>query len=223
MRVFGCLEITDATPAYETKDTQIFYALKYHPLSHKESCFPDKAQTLFEEGYSEKQRGDGLEDIDDSTAFSSPSTVSMQSVISNWSQKTIEEKRRAILLEKCAQVIIKITSKREKMEKELSVRQSFHLSRRYIPNILSIHQTIQHMSNDAADPFGYCIAMEGAETTLENSIFDMRRTGEQIPLLSLKKIGVALLHLHEHGLVHGDFGSHNVGKVNVPHVLYFYL
>jgi len=54
--------------------------------------------------------------------------------------------------------------------------------------------------------------MEGADTTAENLMLDMRKHGKQFPVKALKRIGISLLHLHEHGIVHGDFGTHNIGK-----------
>lgn len=54
--------------------------------------------------------------------------------------------------------------------------------------------------------------MEGADTTAENLMLDMRKHGKSFSTKILKRIGISLLHMHEHGLVHGDFGTHNVGK-----------
>jgi len=54
--------------------------------------------------------------------------------------------------------------------------------------------------------------MEGADTTAENLMLDMRRENKPFPVKALKRIGISLLHMHEHGLVHCDFGTHNIGK-----------
>jgi serine/threonine protein kinase len=62
-----------------------------------------------------------------------------------------------------------------------------------------------------AEP-GYCITMEGADTTAENLMLDLRKNGKQFPAKALKRIGISLLHMHEHGLIHCDFGTHNIGK-----------
>jgi serine/threonine protein kinase len=62
-----------------------------------------------------------------------------------------------------------------------------------------------------ADP-SYCITMEAADVTCENLILDIRRSGGTFPVQALKSIAMSLLHIHEHGLVHGDFGSHNTAK-----------
>jgi len=43
-------------------------------------------------------------------------------------------------------------------------------------------------------------------------MLDMRKYGKSFSTKILKRIGISLLHMHEHGLVHGDFGTHNVGK-----------
>jgi serine/threonine protein kinase len=54
--------------------------------------------------------------------------------------------------------------------------------------------------------------MEGADTTAENLMLDMRKSGKSFPREELKRIGISLLHMHEHGIIHGDFGTHNIGK-----------
>jgi serine/threonine protein kinase len=54
--------------------------------------------------------------------------------------------------------------------------------------------------------------MEGADSTVEHHMLDYRRAGKAYPSSELRRIGVSLLHLHENGLVHTDFGPHNVGK-----------
>jgi serine/threonine protein kinase len=54
--------------------------------------------------------------------------------------------------------------------------------------------------------------MEGAETTAENLLLDLRKSGGSIPKDHLKSIAISLLHIHDRGLVHGDFGTHNVAK-----------
>jgi hypothetical protein len=43
-------------------------------------------------------------------------------------------------------------------------------------------------------------------------MLDMRKNGKQFPAKALKRIGISLLHMHEHGLIHCDFGTHNIGK-----------
>lgn len=43
-------------------------------------------------------------------------------------------------------------------------------------------------------------------------MLDYRRVGKAFPSTELRRIGISLLHLHENGLVHTDFGPHNVGK-----------
>jgi len=54
--------------------------------------------------------------------------------------------------------------------------------------------------------------MEGADTTAENLMLDLRKAGKIFPVKALKRIGISLLHMHEHNLVHCDFGTHNIGK-----------
>jgi hypothetical protein len=93
------------------------------------------------------------------------------------------------------------------------VRKDYHLSRHYVPAIISVHHTVQHAaySEAMAEP-GYCITMEGADTTAENLMLDLRKLGKPFPVKALKRIGISLLHMHEHNLVHCDFGTHNIGK-----------
>ena len=62
-----------------------------------------------------------------------------------------------------------------------------------------------------ADP-SYCVTMEAAETTAENLLLDLRRSKEPFPASALKSIAMSLLHIHERGLVHGDFGAHNAAQ-----------
>jgi serine/threonine protein kinase len=40
----------------------------------------------------------------------------------------------------------------------------------------------------------------------------LRRSGDTFSKKHLKSIAISLLHIHDHGLVHGDFGTHNVAK-----------
>jgi hypothetical protein len=62
-----------------------------------------------------------------------------------------------------------------------------------------------------AEP-GYCITMEGADTTADNLILDLRKSGKSFPAKAQKRIGISLLHMHKHEIVHCDFGTHNIGK-----------
>lgn len=116
-------------------------------------------------------------------------------------------------------VIVKLTSSRELMERELSVRRDYQLSDDHVPKIYSVHHAEKEHFSSSTEPDhtspAYCISMECAENTLENIWYDMKAEGNggRIPLEDIEKIGRALLHLHERGLVHGDFGSHNCGKV----------
>ena len=73
--------------------------------------------------------------------------------------------------------------------------------------MLSVHSTVQK------DVQGFCITMEGADMTLENMLNDRNKFERHLNTKTLKKIAVSLLHIHERGLVHCDFGSHNIGKV----------
>ena len=99
------------------------------------------------------------------------------------------------------------------MERELNVRMDYHLSSHYVPAIISVHHTVQHSvySESMAEP-GYCITIEGTDTTAENIILDLRKSGKSFPAKAQKQIEISLLHMHKHEIVHCDFGTHNIGK-----------
>lgn len=211
LRLFNTLEVVNQRPAYTNpaSDTQIFYALRYDPPSQQSSSF----STIHEEKKGAGVTNDTVEDFDDASHYSSMSRNSHRSTMSSRSQYSIEDKLRRIQKEKGQQVIAKLTSRSEVVERELKIRKQFHLSRHYVPAIISVHHTVQHAAyaEAMAEP-GYCITMEGADTTLENLLLDLRKSNEALTPKALKRIGISLLHLHEHGLVHCDFGTHNVGK-----------
>jgi len=211
LRLFNTLEVVNQRPAYTNpeSDTQIFYALRYEPPSHAGSG----AFTVLHEDKGDDALGDHREDLDDASQISGMSNRSMRSSRSTRSQLSIEEKIRNIRKEKGQQVIAKLTSRSHVVERELKVRKEFRLSRHYVPAIISVHHTVQHAaySEAMAEP-GYCITMEGADTTAENMMLDLRKAGKKFPVKALKRIGISLLHMHEHGIIHGDFGTHNIGK-----------
>eukprot|EP00571_Detonula_confervacea_P013879 CAMPEP_0172301032 /NCGR_PEP_ID=MMETSP1058-20130122/3005_1 /TAXON_ID=83371 /ORGANISM="Detonula confervacea, Strain CCMP 353" /LENGTH=2063 /DNA_ID=CAMNT_0013011021 /DNA_START=194 /DNA_END=6385 /DNA_ORIENTATION=+ len=211
LRLFNTLEVVNQRPAFSNpeSDTQIFYALRYDPPKH------DNGQwSLVHED--NKKDGDYLDEWDDASHVSGLSRVSSrsnQSLSSRTSQISIDEKMKQIKKEKGQQVIAKLTSRSDVVERELKIRKDYHLSRHYVPAVISVHHTVQHAaySEAMAEP-GYCITMEGADTTAENLMLDLRKHGKSFSTKILKRIGISLLHMHEHGLVHGDFGTHNVGK-----------
>ena len=210
LRLFNTLEVVNQRPAYSNpiSDTQIFYALRYEPPVIQNNAF-----TIIHEEKKESASGDYFEDFDDASVTSALSRISMRSSMSSKSQQSVDEKLRKIRKEKGQQVIAKLTSRSDIVERELKVRKDFHLSRHYVPAIISVHHTVQHAaySEAMAEP-GYCITMEGADTTAENLMLDLRKLGKPFPIKALKRIGISLLHMHEHGLVHCDFGTHNIGK-----------
>jgi len=210
LRLFNTLEVVNQRPAYTNpiSDTQIFYALRYDPPSTQSSSF-----TILHEEKTDKALGDYVEDYDDASVSSAVSRASVRSTLSSRSQQSIEDKLRQIRKEKGQQVIAKLTSRSDVVERELKVRKDYRLSRHYVPAVISVHHTVQHAaySEAMAEP-GYCITMEGADTTAENLMLDMRKAGNPFPIKALKRIGISLLHMHEHHLVHCDFGSHNIGK-----------
>lgn len=210
LRLFNTLEVVNQRPAYTNpvSDTQIFYALRYDaPPQHNANY------TILHEEKKDGGDNDYLEDFDDHSHVSTLSRNSVRSTLTSRSQQTIDDKLRHIRNEKGQQVIAKLTSRSDVVERELKIRKDFHLSRHYVPAIISVHHTVQHAaySEAMAEP-GYCITMEGADTTAENLMLDMRKSGKRFPAKALKRIGISLLHMHEHGIIHGDFGTHNIGK-----------
>jgi hypothetical protein len=208
LRLFNTLEVVNQRPAYTNpvSDTQIFYALRYDPPKDVSGQY-----TVIHED--KGVDNDYLEEWDDASHISGASKNSIRSTLTSRSQQSVEEKLRMIRKEKGQQVIAKLTSRADVVERELKVRKEFHLSRHYVPAIISVHHTVQHAaySEAMAEP-GYCITMEGADTTAENLMLDLRKSGKPFPAKALKRIGISLLHMHEHGIVHCDFGTHNVGK-----------
>lgn len=210
LRLFNTLEVVNQRPAYTNplSDTQIFYALRYEPPAQQGGGY-----TVLHDEKVDGGDNDYVEDWDDSSQVSVVSRSSIRSTLSIRSQQSIEDKLRRIRKEKGQQVIAKLTSRSDIVERELKVRKDYHLSRHYVPAIISVHHTVQHAaySEAMAEP-GYCITMEGADTTAENLMLDTRKSGKKFPEKALKRIGISLLHMHEHGLIHGDFGTHNIGK-----------
>ena len=210
LRLFNTLEVVNQRPAYSNpeSDTQIFYALRYDPPAQHNGAY-----TVLHEEKKDNNESDYVEDYDDQSMVSAVSKHSIRSTMTSRSQVTIEDKLRLIRKEKGQQVIAKLTSRSDVVERELKVRKDYHLSRHYVPAIISVHHTVQHAaySEAMAEP-GYCITMEGADTTAENLMLDMRKSGKAFPVKALKRIGISLLHMHEHGIIHGDFGTHNIGK-----------
>lgn len=209
LRLFNTLEVVNQRPAYTNpiSDTQIFYALRYEPPATQSNTF-----TILHEDKKDAIN-DLVEDFDDNSIVSAMSKHSVRSAFSTRSQQSIEQKLKTIKKERGQQVIAKLTSRSDIVERELKVRKEYQISRHYVPAVISVHHTVQHAaySEAMAEP-GYCITMEGADTTAENLMLDSRRSGKQFPTKALKRIGISLLHMHEHGLVHCDFGTHNIGK-----------
>jgi myosin-5 len=210
LRLFNTLEVVNQRPAYTNpvSDTQIFYALRYDPPLHHNGQY-----TILHEEKKDGGENAYVEDFDDQSQVSAISRHSIRTTLTSRSQQNIDDKLRHIRKEKGQQVIAKLTSRSEVVERELKIRKDYHLSRHYVPAIISVHHTVQHAaySEAMAEP-GYCITMEGADTTAENMMLDLRKQGKRIPEKTLKRIGISLLHMHEHGIIHGDFGTHNIGK-----------
>ena len=202
-RLFHTLEVVDQTPAFTNQEsgTQIFYALRYPPPPEKFGYFT----SLYRD---DKDKFNHVEPWDDS-----PVEDEEEDDPPDFSMMDLKQKLEYIKNEKGVRVIAKLTSRSDIVNAELSKRQEYQLSRHYVPAIMSVHHTIQHAaySEAMAEP-SYCITMEGAEITAENLLLDLRRSGGSFSVASLKSIAMSLLHIHERGLLHGDFGSHNVAK-----------
>lgn len=210
LRLFNTLEVVNQRPAYTNpvSDTQIFYALRYEPPPTRSDGF-----TLLHEDRRGGDDDDRVEDLDDASSRADSANNDDRSARTSSSRRSVDDRLRSIRKEKGQQVIAKLTSRADVVERELRVRKDHHLSRHYVPAIISVHHTVQHAaySEAMAEP-GYCITMEGADTTAENLILDLRKSGRLFPAKALKRIGVSLLHMHERGIVHCDFGTHNIGK-----------
>ncbi len=198
-RLFYTLEILDQTPAFEDREsgTQIYYALRFTPPKEKNGYFT----SLYQD---DKKLNNNVEVWDDLPGEDD------EAIDPDLSAMDVEQKLKFLQNEKGVKVIAKLTSRSDIVDAELIQRKKFDLSRHYVPAIISIHHTMLHAaySEAMAEP-SYCITMEAADMTAENLMLDARRSGDTFPIEALKRIAMSLLHIHEHGLVHGDFGSHN--------------
>lgn len=201
-RLFYTLEVVDQTPAFEDREsgTQIYYALRFTPPKEKYGYFT----SLYQDDRTinnDVEVWDNLPIADD------------DKVDPDLSAMDVEQKLEFVKNEKGVKVIAKLTSRSDIVDAELSIRKDHNLSRHYVPAIISIHHTMLHAaySEAMAEP-SYCITMEAADITAENLMLDTRKSGGTFPVEALKSIAMSLLHIHEHGLVHGDFGSHNAAK-----------
>ena len=206
LRLFNTLELVKQRPAFTNvaSDTEIFYALRYEP--------PPEQSNLFKTQYEEADDdNDGRDDWDDDLSVMSDEKARKTSMED--ANMSVAEKLSAIRNEQGQHVIAKITPRPDIVERELRVRKDFNLSRHYVPSVISVHHTVHHgaYQNASADA-AYCITMDGADCTIEHQMLDLRRAGKAFPSNELKRVAIALLHLHENGLVHCDFGPHSVGK-----------
>ena len=207
LRLFNTLELVKQRPAFTNgaSDTEIFYALRYEP--------PPEQSDLFSTDYDGKKSDDDdyTEDWDDDLSQTSNATMRIKA--NEESNLSVADKLKLIRNEKGQHVIAKITPRSDIVERELKIRKDFNLSRHYVPSVISVHHTIHHgaYQNAQAEP-AYCITIEGADSTVEHQMMDYRRVGKAFPSNELRRIGMSLLHLHENGLVHTDFGPHNIGK-----------
>ena len=206
LRLFNTLELVKQRPAFTNaaSDTEIFYALRYDP--------PPEQSNLFNVQYEQKDDdNDYRDDWDDDLSVMSDEKARKTSLED--ANMSVTEKLSVIRNEKGQHVIAKITPRADIVERELKVRKDYNLSRHYVPSVISVHHTVHHgaYQNASADA-AYCITMDGADCTVEHQMLDMRRAGKAFPSNELKRVAIALLHLHENGLVHSDFGPHSVGK-----------
>ena len=201
-RLFRTLEITDKEPSYADSQTgtQIFYAEKFASPPEKPGVFT----SLYLDDTSK------LNDIEEWDDQPVPADVED---MPNLGDMTNQQRLAYVQNEEGVKVIAKLTSRSDIADAEISKREEYNLSRHYVPAVLSIHHTIQNAAyaEAMADP-SYCITMEAAETTAENLLLDLRKSKRPFPTSALKSIAMSLLHIHERGLVHGDFGAHNVAQ-----------
>ena len=206
LRLFNTLELVKQRPAFTNaaSDTEIFFALRYEP--------PPEQSNLFKTQYEQTDDdNDNRDDWDDDLSVMSDEKARKISL--DDANMSVAEKLSVIRNEKGQHVIAKITPRADIVERELRVRKDYNLSRHYVPSVISVHHTVHHgaYQNASADA-AYCITMDGADYTLEHQMLDLRRAGKGFPSNELKRVAISLMHLHENGLVHTDFGPHNVGK-----------
>ena len=201
-RLFRTLEITDVKPSYADPQTgtQIFYAQKFVSP-------PEKPGYFFSLYLDDKNNLNEIEECDDQPV---PADVEYTP---NLGEMTNQQRLNFVQSEEGVKVIAKLTSRSDIADAEKSIREQYNLSRHYVPAVLSIHHTILNAAyaEAMADP-SYCITMEAAETTAENLLLDLRKSKRPFPVSALKSIAMSLLHIHERGLVHGDFGAHNAAQ-----------
>jgi len=201
-RLFRTLEIPDGKPSYTDSQTgtQIFYAQKFASPPEKPGVFT----SLY---LDDKSKLNDIEEWDDQPV---PPDVADTP---NLGEMTNQQRLDFVQHEEGVRVIAKLTSRSDIADAEISIREDYNLSRHYVPAVLSIHHTIQNAAyaEAMADP-SYCITIEAAEITAENLLLDLRRSKRPFPSSALKSIAMSLLHIHERGLVHGDFGAHNAAR-----------
>jgi len=201
-RLFRTLEITDSEPSYVDSQTgtQIFYAQKFASLPEKPGVFT----SLW---LDDKSKLNEIEECDDEPVPADVENAPNLGDITNQQRLDFAQSEEGV------RVIAKLTSRSDIADAEISIREEYNLSRHYVPAVLSIHHTILNAAyaEAMADP-SYCVTMEAAETTAENLLLDLRRSKEPFPASALKSIAMSLLHIHERGLVHGDFGAHNAAQ-----------
>ena len=75
-------------------------------------------------------------------------------------------------------VITSITSRAEMVDRELNLRKDYNFSIQYVPAMISVNHKLQHAaySKSMEEP-GYFITMEGVETTVENLILELIKSG----------------------------------------------
>lgn len=208
LRLFNTLELVKQRPAFTNgaSDTEIFYALRYEP--------PPEQSDLFSTDYEKKEADDEdyTEDWDDDLSQMSDSSRPGGKHADD-ANLSVADKLKLIREEKGQHVIAKITPRSDIVERELKIRKDFNLSRHYVPSVISVHHTVHHGAYQSASAeAAYCITMEGADATIEHQMLDYRRAGKAFPSNELKRVAASLLHLHENGLIHTDFGPHSVGK-----------
>jgi len=191
----GTLQVVDPNPAFRSQvsETELYYGLQYQ--DHRFDTFFSELelQAPSLEGYCddfEHERGLSL------------STMKHQ----------VKLKLSDISTEIRSKVIIKATTYRNVFERDTSIRREFHLSPQFVAAVFSSHPSLTLYLGPNVRKGVHCVVMECADATFENIIptLPCREFHETVDLLY--SLATPLFYLHRQLLIHGDFGSHNIGK-----------
>ena len=76
-----------------------------------------------------------------------------------------------------------------------------------------MHYSLQHaVYLEGMAELRYSITLEGVDTKAENLILDLPKSNKKSSTKESERIRISLLHMHEHGVIHSNFGIHNIVK-----------